>query len=48
MTIYCVRYRLRSVGTMHERSFDSMTQRALFVLQLEPYADVLTEWLGTR
>ena len=42
MTSYHVRYRLH--GIEHTQSFACLTIRALFVISLSPYAEILGEW----
>lgn len=43
MTTYCVRVRLAG-GVEKTQSFDSATARALWIISMTPYVDILEEF----
>ena len=45
MTTYHVAYRVPATGAEGQASFDSMLERALFVISISPYVTILREWL---
>lgn len=48
MTLYNVRYKLNATGTIHERAFESMLERELFIITLIPQATILNMWLSVK
>lgn len=45
MTTYYVTYLVHHSDVRRSQSFDSMLERALFIISITPYARIIKEWM---
>ena len=44
MTVYCARFKFYNTGQINVQKYKSMTERALAMISMSDYADVIDYW----